>query len=55
VKAGSVGTVEDAYLVPRPGPRKKPQIAELSSAASQNSGKISLALMLVPMLIIMNI
>jgi len=55
VKAGSVGTVEDAYLVPRPGPRKKPQIAELSSAASQNSGKISLAFMLVPMLIIMNI
>merc|ERR1712038_2054008 len=54
VKAGSVGTVEDAYLVPRPGPRKKPQIAELSSAASQKSGKISLALMLVPMLI-MNI
>merc|ERR1712018_896897 len=54
VKAGSVGTVEDAYLVPRPGPRKKPQIAELNSAASQNIGKISLALMLVPMLI-MNI
>merc|ERR1711874_433143 len=33
VKAGSVGTVEDAYLVPRP--RKRPRIAGLENASSR--------------------
>merc|ERR1712083_367777 len=44
VQSGSVGSVEDAYLVPRP--RKRPRIG-LENASSRNSGKNSIALMLV--------
>jgi len=54
VQSGSVGSVEDAYLVPRP--RKRPRIG-LENASSRNSGKNSLALMLVlvPFMLMWNI
>jgi len=55
VQSGSVGSVENAYLVPRP--RKRRPRTDLENASSRNSGTNSLALMLVlfPIMLMWNI